>query len=602
MTNETNGSNETTDPNQPTESTEGGAPLIRVVNGKRQFLRLTFLQRIQHFFLASSVLALIFTGMPLKFHDRDWAPYLEMFLGGVATTRTVHRVAGIVLVTLFVYHVFYLATNIYRGEIAPLIRKRELTPFKLIKLLITQPLVPNFKDAWDFIALMKYLLYMTNERPKGDKFRWIEKFDYWAPGWGMVVIGLSGLLMFDIETASHLMPGSALNFALIAHSEEALLAALFLFVWHWYNVHYSPAVFPQSLTYITGYQPEELMREEHYLEYVRVMKVEGLEAEILPPHGGDEHPEPTRFSLWSITHTLFFGLMVAYLITVVWHETFAHIAHYIEEQHHLAEYRLTLAEAQGEAGEAHDDDDHNKPELPALDEGELSLDELLAVGEFGQFDLRERVFQARQGANSFHQVDARFAKDSRSGCIACHGEIPHNKAKERRAFLNMHASFLACESCHMRLDGDERTGVYKWYSRVTGEIVEDAEVGLNVSALTSKIIPFERQNGELRRVDTDARIAFAQDYLERSRTEDFNEAQQSMANQALHKFLSEEPYSCESCHPDEDPVMNYEKLGYSVKRIDVLIGNEMARMVTEDEPFLMPKDLFDPGEEAPPEE
>ncbi len=41
--------------------------------------------------------------------------------------------------------------------------------------------------------------------------------------------------------------------------------------------------------FITGYISEELLREEHYQYYVEVMKKEGLEDEILPPHGEDEH-------------------------------------------------------------------------------------------------------------------------------------------------------------------------------------------------------------------------------------------------------------------------------------------------------------------------
>ena len=80
------------------------------------------------------------------------------------------------------------------------------------------------------------------------------------------------------------------------------------------------------------------MREEHYLEYVRVMKASGLEDEILPPHGAHER-EPTRFTVGAFLHTFIFGTMVLYLITVVWHETFGHITHYYEAQHAIAEYR-----------------------------------------------------------------------------------------------------------------------------------------------------------------------------------------------------------------------------------------------------------------------
>jgi cytochrome b subunit of formate dehydrogenase len=167
----------------------------------------------------------------------------------------------------------------------PLKKAGELSLGRILKVLVTQPLVPNLKDAKDIRDLLKYLLFFTNKRPEGDKFTWKEKFDYWAPFWGMVIIGLSGLVLWNKELATQIIPGEAINFSLIAHSDEALLAALFLFIWHWYNVHFSMSVFPMGTVFITGYLPEELMVEEHYEYYVQVMKEAGLEHEILPPHG-----------------------------------------------------------------------------------------------------------------------------------------------------------------------------------------------------------------------------------------------------------------------------------------------------------------------------
>jgi cytochrome b subunit of formate dehydrogenase len=105
----------------------------------------------------------------------------------------------------------------------------------------------------------------------------------------MVIIGLSGLVMWNKEIATLIFPGELINFSLIAHSDEALLAALFLFIWHWYNVHFSSAVFPMGTAFLTGYLPEELMVEEHYEDYVAIMKRAGLEREIMPPHGMHEH-------------------------------------------------------------------------------------------------------------------------------------------------------------------------------------------------------------------------------------------------------------------------------------------------------------------------
>ena len=43
--------------------------------------------------------------------------------------------------------------------------------------------------------------------------------------------------------------------------------------------------------------------------------------------------------------------------------------------------------------------------------------------------------------------------DKSNYCITCHGDIPHDKVKEIRAFGNMHSSFISCQACHIRLEG-----------------------------------------------------------------------------------------------------------------------------------------------------
>jgi len=264
-------------------------PMIKEKNGEKFFFRFTVNQRIQHIILALSVVTLVLTGMPLKFPDTSWAPYLYAMFGGIHAAPIIHKVFGSILLILFVYHVVYLIYVIYKFNILPLKQKEGLSTIKVLKVIATQPLVPNLKDAKDIRDLMKYLLYFTKERPEGAKYTWKEKFDYWAPFWGMVIIGGSGLIMWSKEIATQILPGEFINFSLIAHSDEALLAALFLFIWHWYNAHFSQAVFPMGTAFITGYLPEELMVEEHYEDYVEVMKKAGLEHEILPPHGEHGH-------------------------------------------------------------------------------------------------------------------------------------------------------------------------------------------------------------------------------------------------------------------------------------------------------------------------
>ena len=260
-------------------------PDIKIKNEKKYFFKFTPLQRAQHITIASCVIVLVLTGMPLKFRDAFWAqPIYELF-GGIKVAPVVHKIAGTVLLLLFVFHLAYIVYSIFADLIIPLHKKKELKLVTVVKTIVTHPIMPSWKDVKDIIDLLKYLLFITNERPAGDKFTWKEKFDYWAPFWGIVIMVSTGIIMWQKELVTQFLPGAVINLALIAHSDEALLAALFLFIWHFYNVHFSTSVFPMGTVFVTGYLPEHLMVEEHYEYYQKVMKAAGLEDEILAPDG-----------------------------------------------------------------------------------------------------------------------------------------------------------------------------------------------------------------------------------------------------------------------------------------------------------------------------
>ncbi len=261
-------------------------PIVITKNGKKYFYRFSAIQRAQHITIASCVIVLALTGMPLKFHDAFWAPYIYSLFGGIKIAPVVHKIAGTMLFLLFVFHLIYMCYSIYTDQIVPLKKKKQLRVGKIIIGLVTHPIVPSFKDLKDIINYIKYLLFFTNKPPEGARFTWKEKFDYWAPFWGIVIMVGSGFIMWQKELVTQFLPGEVINFALIAHSDEALLATLFLFIWHFYNVHFSTSVFPMGTVFLTGYLPEHLMVEEHYEYYTQVMKAAGLEHEIRAPHGG----------------------------------------------------------------------------------------------------------------------------------------------------------------------------------------------------------------------------------------------------------------------------------------------------------------------------
>jgi formate dehydrogenase subunit gamma len=57
-----------------------------------------------------------------------------------------------------------------------------------------------------------------------------------------------------------------IQIAYIAHSDEALLAFLAIAIWHFYNVHFNPRIWPANKVWYKGTLTEAEMEHEHPLE------------------------------------------------------------------------------------------------------------------------------------------------------------------------------------------------------------------------------------------------------------------------------------------------------------------------------------------------
>ncbi|NOZ37501.1 MAG: hypothetical protein GXP11_05430 [Gammaproteobacteria bacterium] len=259
-------------------------------DGKRLFYRFSAHQRVQHVVLFSCVITLALTGLPLRHAGESWAKPMYSFLGGPELAPLIHHTAGSILLALFVYHTIYWMGLFYKNHIGKLKRENRLTIINAVKEFFSQEMVPNKKDLMDVIHLWKYLFYLRQHPPRHERMSWREKFDYFAPYWGIPILGPAGVVLWWRDEFSHIMPGYLMNAAYIMHTDEALLAILFLFFVHWYNVHYAPEKFPAATVWLTGYLTENEMIHEHYSQYVRIMIEQGLEDQIKPQHfAGEEY-------------------------------------------------------------------------------------------------------------------------------------------------------------------------------------------------------------------------------------------------------------------------------------------------------------------------
>ena len=224
-----------------------------------------------HLLIIVTFLLLAATGLPLKFSYAPWAHTLMGWWGGLENTMFLHRLAAI---GTFAYFVMHLGILVQRFFI-----KRE-------KGLFWGPnsMTPQLKDGKDIVAMFKYFLYM-GPRPAGDRWTYWEKFDYLAVFWGMLIIGGSGLMLWfpNFFTEILPLPGWALNAAYVVHSEEALLATGFIFLFHFFHTHLRPESFPLDPVIFTGSQPIERFKDERPLEYQRMIDEGTLEQHLVPP-------------------------------------------------------------------------------------------------------------------------------------------------------------------------------------------------------------------------------------------------------------------------------------------------------------------------------
>ncbi len=220
-------------------------------------------QIIQHAGLMVSFILLVITGLPLKFSTLGVSQWWIGAWGGVEVTRTIHYFGAWMMGIACLYHVVYLLYTI-------LILKR---PFPI-------RIVPNIQDLLNLLQELGYYIGLRREKPRVDRFNWKEKFDYWAIFWGVPIMFISGAIMMFPVFATSFLPGWIIPAALVAHSDEAMLALTWIALVHIFFNHFSPGVFPINTSIFTGKVSRERYRKEHALEYERLSEdTEKKEAE-----------------------------------------------------------------------------------------------------------------------------------------------------------------------------------------------------------------------------------------------------------------------------------------------------------------------------------
>ncbi len=210
----------------------------------RTVVRMNLSQRWQHFVLAASFIILAITGFALKYPD-SW---IARLMGSSEPFRRwSHRVAGVVLLVVGAYHIFYvLFTRDGR---------------KLVK-----DFYPTWKDAKDIALSARYLVGLSKTKPRFARFGYAEKMEYWAVVWGTIIMGVTGLMIWMKLDVTRFAPRWLVDVALTIHYYEAILACLAIIVWHFYHVIFDPDVYPLNMACVDGKVSGHWQHEEHPLE------------------------------------------------------------------------------------------------------------------------------------------------------------------------------------------------------------------------------------------------------------------------------------------------------------------------------------------------
>lgn len=225
--------------------------LILIYSKKeRSIIRMNLVQRVQHWLLLTSFIALAVTGFALKYPD-GW---MSVLMGSSETfRRTGHRVAAVVMLAVALAHIGYLLFT-REGR-------------KLLK-----DLLPAKNDFTDLFTNLKFLLVPGMPKPKFPRFSYGEKAEYWAVVWGTVLMGITGFMIWFKMDMTLWMPRWVIEVATTIHYYEAILAVLAIIVWHFYHVIFDPDVYPNNTAWLDGRVSEEWYHEEHPLDLETLRK------------------------------------------------------------------------------------------------------------------------------------------------------------------------------------------------------------------------------------------------------------------------------------------------------------------------------------------
>ena len=230
---------------------------LQPVQQEKTFQRFSLSQRWEHAVLLLSGLVLLLTGLPQKYREWPVSQDLLSTPDRVELIRQIHHIAALVLAMEAIYHLW---------RIISLMSKRKLPG----------DLLPTWQDVRDAGHMLQYLLFLRSDKPKFGRYNFEQKVTYWFVFFGILIMGVSGFIIWFPIWFTKFLPGGVVPAAKLAHSTEAVVTAIFVIVWHVYHVHLERT----NLSMFTGRLSEKEMKTFHEKEYERLTGQSATKAKL----------------------------------------------------------------------------------------------------------------------------------------------------------------------------------------------------------------------------------------------------------------------------------------------------------------------------------